>query len=135
MAILMNIPLLVCERYEFTNCRITSVVCRTSEPVDNLTFHQIVESETACDGKQYSENRYNGKQGAVSQCRGFVYYPVFGEAVDTKVDGLDDIVYGKSGSRNFIFCNTPDVVSKKLPEGCNTSIHKMSISVSSKNYL
>ena len=96
---------------------------RTAETVDNLAFHQIVESETAGYGKQDGKNRHDGKQRTVSQRRGFVYYPVFGEAVDAKINRLDDIVYGKGRSRDFIFRNTPDVVGEEFPKGSNTLVH------------
>ena len=96
---------------------------RTAETVDNLAFHQIIESETAGYGKQNGKNRHDGKQRTVSQRRGFVYYPVFGEAVDAKINRLDDIVYGKGRSRDFIFRNTPDVVGEEFPKGSNTLVH------------
>ena len=67
--------------------------------------------------------RGDGKQRTVSQRRGFVYYPVFGEAVDAKINRLDDIVYGKGRSRDFIFRNTPDVVGEEFPKGSNTLVH------------
>ena len=52
-----------------------------------------------------------------------LFYPVFGEAVDAKINRLDDIVYGKGRSRDFIFRNTPDVVGEEFPKGSNTLVH------------
>lgn len=93
------------------------------KPLTIWLFHQIIESETAGYGKQNGKNRHDGKQRTVSQRRGFVYYPVFGEAVDAKINRLDDIVYGKGRSRDFIFRNTPDVVGEEFPKGSNTLVH------------
>ena len=55
-------------------------------------FHQVVESKTACHGKQDGKYRYNGEQCAICQCGSFISHPVFGKPVDTKIDGLYNIV-------------------------------------------
>ena len=55
-------------------------------------FHQVVEPETTRYGKQDGKYRYNGKQCAISKCRSFIGHPVFGKPIDTKIDGLYNIV-------------------------------------------
>ena len=67
--------------------------------------------------------RSDSQQGTVCQRGRLVHKPVFGEAVDAKINRLDDIVYGKGRSRDFIFRNTPDVVGEEFPKGSNTLVH------------
>ena len=97
--------------------------CDSAKTVDNLVFHQVVESESTGNGKQNGQDGYDGEQGAISQCGCFVGQTVLCEAGNAEIDGLDDVIERESRFGDFVFRNTPDVVGQELPECGYTFVH------------
>ena len=78
-------------------------------------LHDGGYAESPRNGEYDGEYGHNGKQCAICQCRGFIDDTVFREAVDTEVNGFNDVINRKFGSGHFVLRDAPDIISDEFP--------------------